>query len=404
MAKKIELLSPAGDLPSLTAAVENGADAIYFGVSKLNMRAAAKNFSIKDLKKIVDYCHENKTKAYLTLNTIIYDNEIKTAEKILKAAKRAKVDAIIAWDFAVIQLCRKSKLKIHLSTQANVTNSETIRFYKRLGISRINLARELSLGQIKAIKKHGLELEIFAHGALCVSISGRCFLSQSLYNKSANKGECLQPCRREYEIKDKETGFKLKLGNNYILSPNDLCSLPILDKLIKANVDALKIEGRNRSPEYVAIVTKAYREAIDSCYKNKLTKKLKNKLIKELKKVYNRGFSTNFYLGVPDKKSFTDKYGSKATKKKIYLGYVRNYYKKINVAEIKIESESVKVGDNLLIIGNKTGVKEERVKSMEINHKTVKSAKKGQRTAIKLKSIVRKNDKVYLFKNQNFSR
>jgi U32 family peptidase len=395
--KKVELLSPAGDFASLRAAVENGADAVYFGVPKLNMRAAAKNFSLSEIKKVVKYCHKNKVKAYLTLNTIIYDNEIKTAEKILKKAKEAKVDAVIAWDFAIIQLCKKLKLKIHLSTQANVTNSEEIKFYKKLGIKRINLARELNLKQIKKIKKQNIEIEVFAHGALCVSISGRCFISQSLYKKSANRGECLQPCRREYEIKDKETGFKLKLGNNYILSPKDLCVLPILDKMIEAKIDALKIEGRNRSPEYVAIATKAYREAIDAYYKKKLTKNLINKLLKKLKTVYNRGFSTNFYLGIPDKKTYTDRYGSKAAKKKVYLGYIKKFYKNINVAEIKIEANSVKVGDSLLIIGNKTGVKEEKVKSMEINHKKVKNAKKGQRVAVKFKNEVRENDKVYLF-------
>lgn len=393
-----ELLSPVGDFASLRAAVENKADAVYFGLKQLNMRAAAKNFSLNEMKKVVDYCHKNKVKAYLTLNTIIYDNKIKKAEQILKKAKQAKVDAIIAWDLAILQLCKKLKLKIHLSTQANVTNSETIKFYNKLGVKRINLARELSLEQIKKLKKQNIEIECFAHGALCVSISGRCFLSQSLYNKSANRGECLQPCRREYEIKDIETGFKLKLGNNYVLSPKDLCALPFLDKLIKAKIDALKIEGRNRSPEYVAIVTKVYREAIDSYYKKRYNKNLVNKLLKELKTVYNRGFSTNFYLGIPDKKTFTDDYGSKATKKKVYLGYVKNFYKKIKVAEIKIESNSVKVGDDLLIIGNKTGVKQEKVKSMEINHRKVSSAKKGQRVAVKLKNVIRENDKIYLFK------
>jgi len=394
----IELLSPVGDFASLRAAVENKADAVYFGLKQLNMRAAAKNFSLNEMKKVVDYCHKNKVKAYLTLNTIIYDNEIKKAEQILKKAKQAKVDAIIAWDLAILQLCKKLKLKIHLSTQANVTNSETIKFYKKLGVKRINIARELSLEQIKKLKKQNIEIEAFVHGALCVSISGRCFLSQFLYKKSANRGECLQPCRREYEIEDMETGFKLRLGNNYVLSPKDLCALPFLDKLIKAKIDALKIEGRNRSPEYVAITTKVYHEAINSYYEKRFNKNLVNKLLKELKKVYNRGFSTNFYLGIPDKKTFTDKYGSKATKKKVYLGFIKNFYKKINVAEIKIEANSVKIGNTLLIIGNKTGVKQEKVKIMEINHKKVSSARKGQRVAIKFKNLVRENDKVYLFK------
>ncbi len=397
--KKVELLSPAGDFASLRAAVENGADAVYFGVKQLNMRAAAKNFSLGNIKKVVDYCHNNKIKAYLTLNTIIYDNEIKTAEKILKKAKEAKVDAIIAWDIAVLQLCKKLKLNMHLSTQANVTNSQEIKFYKKIGVKRINLARELNLEQIKKIKKQGIEIEVFVHGALCVSISGRCHISQSLYGKSANRGECLQPCRREYFIRDKETGFELELENSYILSPKDLCTLPFLEKIIKANVSALKIEGRNRSPEYVAITTKAYREAIDAYYNKKFSKTLANRLLKDLKTVYNRGFSENFYLKVPDKKSYTDKYGSKATKKKEYLGYVKNFYKKISVAEIKIESGSVKVGDDLLIIGNKTGVKKEKIESIEINHKKVKEAGKGQRIAIKVNSTVRENDKVYLFKS-----
>jgi putative protease len=394
----VELLSPVQDFVSLKAAIDAGADAVYFGLKEFNMRATAKNFKLSELKKVVDLCHKNKIKAYLTLNTVVYENELSRIKQILKKVKEAEIDAIHAWDMSVINEAKKLKIPIHLSTQASVSNSEAVKFYKKLGIKRIILARECSLEQIKKIKKEvkGLELEVFIHGAMCVSISGRCFISQFEFKKSANRGECLQPCRRDYIIEDEE-GNKLRLGKNYVLSPKDLCTLPIIDKLIKAKIDAFKIEGRNRSPEYVKIVTEVYREAIDKGYKPSLLKKVKS--------VYNRGFSTGFFLGTPTKDDWTNIYGSKATTRKVYIGKIIHFYSKIKVAEIKIETGKLKTGDKIMIQGNKTGVIEDKITSIEISHKNIKEIKKGQKAGIKLKNKARSNDRVYLIikKKSNFS-
>ncbi len=387
--KKPELLSPVQDFVSLRAAIDAGADAVYFGLKEFSMRAAAKNFNLNELKKVVDLCHKNKVKAYLTLNTIVYEKELSRIKKILKKVKETKIDAIHAWDMSVIKEALKLKIPVHLSTQASVSNSEAAKFYKKLGIKRIILARECSLEQIKKIKQEvkGLELEVFIHGAMCVSVSGRCFMSEFEFKKSANRGECLQPCRREYIITDEE-GKQLKLGKNYVMSPKDLCTLPIIDKLIKAKIDAFKIEGRNRSPEYVKTVTEVYREAIDKGYNPSLLKKVKS--------VYNRGFSTGFFLGMPIKDDWTNIYGSKSTTRKVYIGKIMHFYKKIKVAEIKIETKQLKTGDKLMIQGPTTGVQEQKLVSMEIKHEKIKQAKKGSLIAVKLNNLARKNDKVYI--------
>ncbi|MBN2111580.1 U32 family peptidase [Candidatus Woesearchaeota archaeon] len=400
--KKVELLAPAAGWPALRAAVESGADAVYFGVGSLNMRANAKNFSLQELKKVVDYCHENRVKAYLAVNTIVYEDELGKAGQILKKAKQAGIDAVILWDMSVLEEARKLKLNIHLSTQASVSNSKSANFYKKLGVSRIILARECSLKQIKEISRNSkVEIETFVHGAMCVSISGRCFLSQEIFGRSANRGECLQPCRREYIIQDAEENHTLKLGKDYVMSPKDLCALPFIDRLVKSGITAFKIEGRNRSPEYVKVVTSAYRSAIDDYYNKKLTKEKIKSYIEKLKKVYNRGFSSGFYLGLPAAKDFTHSYGSRATTRKKYIGFVKNYYKQVNVAEVKLEAGDLKLGDSILIIGNKTGVKEEKVASIQISKKPVKKAKKGMKVGIKTRNLLRLNDKVYLIKSAN---
>ncbi len=372
------------------------------------MRAAAKNFELTELKKVVDTCHAKKVKAFLCLNTIIFEDELDTLKKVLSEAKKAKVDAVICWDFSVISECNKMKIPIHVSTQASVSNFEAIKTLvsKFKNIESVNLARELTLEQIKKIiqkikkQKLKVKIETFVHGAMCVSVSGRCFLSQEVFSKSANRGECLQPCRRKFIIKDFEEKHEFELGKDYVLSPKDLCALPIMDKLIDAGIDVFKIEGRNRSPEYVKAVTSVYREVIDYYLKNKkLPKTLIEKQLKKLKTVYNRGFHEGFYLGTPTADDFTKAYGSVATKQKVYIGFVKNFYKKINVAELKIMSHSLNTGDNILIIGNKTGVLEQKVSSMELNHKKIKTARKGQRIAIKTNSIVRENDKVFILRN-----
>lgn len=400
--KKVELLAPVAGWPALRAAVESGADSVYFGINQLNMRANAKNFSLSELKKVVEYCHEKKVKAYLTVNTIIYEDELTKIRQILKKAKSAKIDAVILWDLAVLEEAKNLKLNIHLSTQASVSNSASANFYKKQGVSRIILARECSLKQIKEISKNSkVEIETFVHGAMCVSISGRCFLSQEVFGRSANRGDCLQPCRREYIIKDVDEGYKLKLGKDYVMSPKDLCALPFIDKLINSGITAFKIEGRNRSPEYVKVVTSVYRNAIDDYYNKKLTKERIKSYIEKLKKVYNREFSSGFFLGLPTAKDFTKSYGSKATTRKKYVGFVKNFYKKVNVAEIKLEAGDIKTGDNILVIGNKTGVVEEKIVSMQIEKKEVKKAKKGSRVGIKTKNSMRENDKVYVIKSAN---
>jgi len=401
--KRPELIAPAGDWVSLRAAISN-ADAVYFGVEKLNMRANAKNFTINDISKVANLCHKNKLKAYLTLNTIIYDDEIEKIRKILKKAKEAEIDAIIAWDFSVVKECEKLGLDVHLSTQSSIANSGALLFLKNKlkHLKRVVLARELSLKKIeKIIKniKNKIEIETFVHGAMCVSVSGRCFLSQELFGRSANRGDCLQPCRRDYIVKDSEEGHELSLGNNYVMSPKDLCSLPFIDKLIESGISAFKIEGRNRSPEYVKTVSSCYREAIDAYFDGKLTVELKKRLVERLKTVYNRGFSSGFYLGMPTSKDFTDVYGSKATTRKKYVGYVRNFYKKMGVAEIKLEAGDLKVGTILMFQGKTTGVVEQKVDSMELNHKKVGKGKKGQSVAVKVKGLVRENDRVYVIEH-----
>ncbi len=394
------LLSPVQDFISLKAAIEAGADAIYFGIKGLNMRAGAKNFELKDLKEITKICHKNKVKAYLALNVIVYDSELMQVDNILKRAKQAKIDAIICWDMAVLKKARQLKLETHLSTQASVSNYESARFYSKLGIKQIILARELDIIQIKKIikkikdNKLKLNIETFIHGAMCVSVSGRCFLSQQLFNKSANRGECLQPCRRKYLIKDPEENHELFLGEDYVMSPEDLCTIDIIDQLIEARIDCFKIEGRNRSPEYVKVTTECYRYAIDSYLEGKLTKELKQQLKDKLATVYNRGFSTGFYLGKPIDR-WSHAYGSKATTKKEYIGYIKNFYNKINVAEIKVESGSLSKGDNLMIQGPTTGVKESILDEMQIERKEATRAKKGDNIGIKLNFKARMNDKVY---------
>ena len=396
--KKPILLSPVANYEMLIAAIDGGADAVYLGVKGQNMRESAKNFSIKDLKKISRIAHDSNVKVYLTLNTICFDEEINKIKKTLISAKKAKIDAIISWDLGVIKLAKDLKLEVHLSTQASASNSIAINEYKKLGIKRFVLARECSLNQIKKIIKNtNTEIEIFIHGAMCVAVSGRCFLSHFLYGQSANKGKCIQPCRREYIATDIETNKQLEIHNNFILSPKDLCTLPFLEKILNLNVSALKIEGRGKSPEYVKVVTSVYREAIDLYFEKKLNSKKKEELLEKLKTVYNRDFSDGFYLDKPINE-WTDTRGSKATKTKTRIGKITNYFRKIGVAEIKIEARSLKINDVILIIGPTTGVLEEKIKEIQLSKNNfTKIAKKGEVVAIKVKKRVRRNDEIYLY-------
>ena len=371
----------------LVTAIKAGADAVYFGLKEFSMRQNAKNFTIKDLDKIERICKPRNIKRYLTLNVIIYDNEIKRMNKILKRIKN-KVDAIICWDLSVIQLCKKHKIPFHISTQASVSNIESAKFYKNLGAERIVLARELNLKQIKKISKK-INIETFIHGAMCVSISGRCFLSQFLFNKSANRGECIHPCRRSYIIKDKQEGYELEVQNNKVLSAKDLCALPFIEKLKKAGIKTFKIEGRSRDPRYVDTVVRVYRKALDK----RLTNTEIRESIDELKKVYNRGFSSGFYLGVPTSDDFAKIEHSAATEKKHFVGKINHYFPKIQVATIKLVSE-LKVGDEIVVIGKTTGLEKAKVERLEIKNKSIKKAIKGQEVGLKLPKV-RKQDQVY---------
>ncbi len=394
MIKKPELLSPVFDFISLNNAINAGCDAIYFGIKDLNMRITAKNFDINQLQKISKICHNKKVKCYLTLNTIIYENELDKVKKILEHAKKARIDAVICWDLSIIQECKKLNIPFHISTQASVSNSESAKFYKKLGATRVILARELNIEQIKEIiKKTKIEVEVFIHGALCVSISGRCFTSQFLFNKSANRGDCIQPCRRSYIVKDKKTNQEIELNNDKILSPKDLCTIEFIDELIKAGITSFKIEGRAKTPEYVKIVTEVYRKAIDAYFDKKLNNNLKKKLISKLKKVYNRDFGSGFYLGKPINQ-WSDS-NSQATRKKRFVGVVKKYYDKIKVAEIDLQSLGIKVGDTIMI-NTKEGTFEQKVKSIEVKNKKIKIGKKGTKIGLKLYKKVRIKDKIFL--------
>jgi putative protease len=397
----IEIMSPAGSWEALQAALKADADSIYFGVDSLHMRArAAKRFTKEDLPEIVKRCRENKVKTYLTVNIVLYDNEIEEMHTLVDAAKEAGVTAIIASDIAAIRYANEKGMEVHISTQCNVSNTEAVKFYAKYA-DVIVLARELTLEQIKKIidtidkenifgpsgKK--IRIELFAHGALCVSISGKCYMSLAQYNHSANRGDCLQACRRKYQVKDEETGDELAIDNHHIMSPKDLCTITFLDQLLDAGVQVLKLEGRGRPAEYVYTVTKAYKEAARSWQEGTFTKEKASTWKKELEKVFNRGFwEGGYYLG---KKlgEWSGTYGSKATEEKVQVGKVTNYYSQKQVVEVKVEAQEIKDGDKILITGPTTGVVYGEVTSLRVEEKIV---------TFSFKEKVRANDAVYLLK------
>ncbi len=398
--QKPELMAPAGDWTMLRAAVSNGADAIYFGLDKLNMRAKAANFTLNELPEVVLFCKEHKVKTYLTLNTIVFEEELSELEEIIIAAKKNGVDRIICADLAVADLCHKHEFPFCISTQSSISNSLAADVYKRMGAVRIVLARECSLAEIKKIRaKTDMEIEAFVHGAMCIAVSGRCFMSHHLFGKSANRGECIQPCRREYEVYDPAIDKSLVIGEDYVMSPQDLCTIEFIDQLIESGIDSFKIEGRKRAPEYVAKAVSVYRQAIDLYFESKLTKEKKKELLTELEKVYNRGFSSGFYFDVPSSEEYSGVEGSKATTRKTYVGKVLNYYKEIEVAHILIESGEIKIGDEILIMGETTGVLEIKLKKISVNDKENQSAKRGDEITFIIPSLVRRNDKVYLIES-----
>lgn len=410
MEQKYELLAPAGNFAMLVAAVNAGADAVYFGLQKFGMRANAKNFTIKDLDKMRGICNNGldgrNVKMYVTLNTIVYNEELDSIEETVKKVK-GKVDAVICWDLAVVNLCKKYGVDFFISTQASVANKESAKFYKELGAKRIVLARELNLEQIKEISKV-IEIECFVHGAMCVAISGRCFTSQFLFGKSANRGECIHPCRRNYIVKcsnknsnverpsvvvrDKQEGWELEIDNDKVMSAKDLCTLPFIEKMKESGITGFKIEGRNRDARYVDAVVRVYRKALD----NKLSEEEIKKGIKELEKVYNKGFSSGFYLGSPTADDFSKTEHSLAKEKKHFVGRVIHYFPKAQVAAIKLVSE-LKIGDEVVVIGEKTGVVKSKIERIEIHNKEISYGKKGQEVGVKIPNI-KKNDQVYVLK------
>ena len=411
--RKPELMSPAGNWASLRAALKAGADAIYFGVRGLNMRGNYRNFTPGEMKRIAAECHKAGARAYLALNTIIYENELAKVGSVLKTARDAGIDAVICWDMAVVQKAAGIKLPVFLSTQMSVANSESLAlFYRTFGIRRFVLARECSLAHIASMRRQlkkllgaeadAIEFEVFAHGAMCVSVSGRCFMSQDRFGKSGNRGECIQPCRREYKITDAEDEISFRLGSNYILSPEDLCTMPFLDQLLATGVASLKIEGRARTPEYVSTVTAAYRKAIDFYCEHKGRRgfkadftALKTELTGTLDTAYHRGLSSGFFMGKPVGQWTTER-GSRATQSKRLVGEVLNYYRKAGAAEIQVRNAGFALGDELLIQGPTTGLVRLTVDSIQIEHAARPSAQRGERVALGVPEQVRPRDRVFV--------
>ena len=404
----IEIMAPAGSYESLLAAIEAGADSVYFGVGALNMRAAsAANFTLDDLDQIVKIAHEAGVKAYLTVNTIIYDNEIEQMHAVVDRAAAAKVDAIIAADQSVILYARSRGVEIHLSTQLNISNSEALEFYAQWADVAV-LARELSLDQVASIHRaidernicgpsgEKIRIEMFAHGALCMAVSGKCYLSLHETGCSANRGACRQICRRSYTLTDRETGAQLDTEGQWILSPKDLCTIDFLDKFINAGVRVLKIEGRARGGEYVKRVVECYDRALRMIEAGEYTAEAASKLREQLAEVFNRGFWGGYYLGKPAAEH-SERYGSSATRRKVFVGKVTNFFKRISVAEILVEASPLERGSTVFFLGEKTGVVEQHDVVPYVAERETDVAVQGVFCSVKTEREVRRGDKMYKF-------
>ncbi len=401
-------MAPAGNFECLAAAIQGGADSVYFGVGKLNMRShSANNFAPEDLAEVCRICREAGVKSYLTLNIVLYDEDLGPMREALAAAKEAGITAVIASDMAAIACARSLGIEVHISTQLSISNSESLRFYSQFA-DVIVLARELTLPQVKAIHRtivddnicgpsgRRLEIEMFCHGALCMAISGKCYLSLHQYGASANRGECYQACRRGYEVTELDTGKKLVVDNKYIMSPKDLCTIEFMESIIDAGVTVFKIEGRARSSEYVKTVTAAYREAADAVLAGNYTPELAAGLKQRLSTVFNRGFWDGYYQGAY-LGEWSDAYGNRATRTKSYVGKITNYFSNLGVAEVLVETGSFSVGDEMLITGPTTGVIEYRVPEIRVDLKNVGTAVKGDLCSIPVAQKLRRSDKLYLF-------
>ena len=404
--EKIEIMSPVGSYESLMAAIQAGAGSVYFGIGKMNMRSrSSANFNDEDLQKITDICREHNVRSYLTLNTVVYNDEIAEAHRLIDLARECGVSAIIASDWAVINYCRATGVEVHASTQCNITNIEAVRFFAKYADVMV-LAREVPLKQAaqiaESIKKENIrgpkgeliQLEMFIHGALCMAVSGKCYLSLDNFNYPANRGACLQPCRRAYRVTDLENEIELEIDNKYIMSPKDLCTIGFLDKLLKAGVTILKIEGRGRSAEYVKTVTQCYHEAVAAVTDGTYSQEKIEEWTTRLKSVYNRDFWDGYYLG-RKMGEWSDRYGSQATRVKQHLGKITNYYSKLGVAEITMETNELSVGDDLLIVGPTTGVYEMKVNEIRVALNPVQKTVKGEICSVPVSETVRRGDKVY---------
>ncbi len=399
-------MAPVGSYEALSAAIQAGAGSVYFGIGRLNMRSkSAKNFTLDDLNKIATICNENNVKSYVTINTVVFDTELDEMRQLVDSVKANGISAIIASDQSVIQYARQIGVEVHMSTQCNITNIEAIKYYSQFADVMVT-AREVSVDQVKAItrkieeqnirgpKGELIRIEVFCHGALCMAVSGKCYLSLDNFNTSANRGACVQPCRRGYTVQDRDKEITLNIDNEYIMSPKDLCTLPFLDKVLDAGVKILKIEGRGRSPEYTKVTVGVYSEAVKAIQNGEFTEEKVAAWTERLRSVYNRDFWDGYYLGRKTGE-WTQRYGSQATKTKIFVGTVTNFFGKINVAEIRMETQDLKVGDDIMIIGPTTGVYEDTVSEIRVDLKAVESTEKGELCSIPAKDVVRRGDKVY---------
>ncbi len=409
MNDKIEIMAPVGSYESLSAAIQAGADAIYFGVGNLNMRSrSAANFGLDDLAQIATRCHEHGIRTYLTVNTIIYNDEIEEMHTLVQAAKAAGISAIIASDMAVITYAHSIGVEVHISTQCNISNVEAVRFFAQFA-DVVVTARELPLRQVAEITRYIrdndlrgpkgelLQVELFCHGALCMSVSGKCYLSLDEYNYSANRGACLQLCRRKYLVKDVESDTELVVDGKYIMSPKDLCTIGFLDKIVKAGVRVLKIEGRGRSADYVKVVVECYKEALQAIAEGTYTQEKIAHWMQRLGTVFNRGFWDGYYLG-RKMGEWSERYGSQATENKVFLGKITNYYIRPQVAEMRIETaETLRVGDRLMVTGQTTGVYSATVEELRLGDtaESVQEVRQGDVFSVKTSEVLHRGDKFY---------
>ena len=415
--KELEIMAPVGNFECLHAAIQGGADSVYFGVGRLNMRShSAANFSPEDLAEVVRICREAGVRSYLTLNIVLYEEELADMRAALDAAKAAGVDAVIASDMAAIEYCRRIGLEVHISTQLSISNSEALRFYSQFA-DVVVLARELNLDQVRSISEtisrdnicgpsgRQVRIEMFAHGALCMAISGKCYLSLHSYGASANRGSCYQICRRGYEVTDLETGNRLVVDNKYIMSPKDLCTIEFMDKIIASGVKVFKIEGRARSAEYVKRCASCYRRAADAVCDGTYTPELAAELKKQLAEVFNRGFWDGYYQGAY-LGQWSEVYGSQATRVKIYCGKISNWFDRIGVAEIAVESVPIHRGDRLMVTGATTGVVEFDAADLRVNLEAADVAEKGVRCSVAVDPSIcpdgrlRRGDKVFIWQEK----